>query len=179
MKTKDLLLCSLFAALVAVGAFIRIPVQPIAFTLQTELVLLTGLLLGPKRGAISIGVYVFLGLIGLPIFSAGGGIGYVLSPTFGYLPGFIVAAYLCGRLITGQPSPGYRRLLAASLAGIAVIYLLGVTYFIAVSYLYIKQSAAVSALVIANLLPFLPIDIILASGVAALAKRLLPVINNI
>ena len=97
--TRDLVLFALFTALIAIGAFIRIPVPFCPFTLQLLFTMLAGLLLGSRRGAASVAVYVFLGLIGLPVFTSGGGPSYIFQPTFGYLLGFIgglVIVYACG-----------------------------------------------------------------------------------
>ena len=69
----------MFAALIAVGAFIRIPIPYVPFTLQLFFTTLAGLLLGPKLGAASSLVYMITGLIGIPIFTEGGGPGYILS----------------------------------------------------------------------------------------------------
>ena len=90
LTTRELTLLPLFTVLTAVGAFIKIPLGAVPVSLQTVFVLLSALLLG-KKAAISQGLYVLLGLLGLPIFTGGGGIGYVLTPTFGYLIGFIAA----------------------------------------------------------------------------------------
>ena len=98
MKTKNLILVSLFAALTAVGAFIRIPIPFVPFTLQYLFCAFAGILLGPKLGALSQIIYVGMGLIGIPVFTEGGGIAYVFKPTFGYLIGFIVAAYVIGKI---------------------------------------------------------------------------------
>ncbi|WP_312461130.1 biotin transporter BioY, partial [Proteiniclasticum sp.] len=95
LTTRELTLLPLFTVLTAVGAFIKIPIGAVPVSLQTVFVLLSALLLG-KKAAISQGVYVLLGLLGLPIFTGGGGIGYVLTPTFGYLMGFIAAAFIVG-----------------------------------------------------------------------------------
>lgn len=95
-KIKDLTLMALFAALTAVGAFITIPVPPVPFSLQIFFAILAGALLGSRRGAISVGVYVLLGLCGLPVFTKGAGLSYIFQPTFGYLAGFILGAWLCG-----------------------------------------------------------------------------------
>ena len=93
LSTVSMVLCGMFAALVAIGAFIQIPVPYMDyFTLQFFFVLLAGLILGADKGAISVGCYVLLGLVGVPIFAAGGGIGYIFRPSFGYLVGFIVSA---------------------------------------------------------------------------------------
>ena len=71
-RTKNLMYCSLFTALIAVGAFIKIPIQVVPFTLQFLFTTLAGLLLGSKMGAVSVIAYMVLGLVGLPIFSEGG-----------------------------------------------------------------------------------------------------------
>ena len=78
-------ICSLFTALTAVGAFIKIPIPVVPFTLQFLFTILAGLLLGARLGAVSMGAYAFLGLAGLPIFAEGGGFWYVLKPSFGYI----------------------------------------------------------------------------------------------
>ncbi|MGN1317520.1 MAG: biotin transporter BioY, partial [Lachnospirales bacterium] len=97
IKTKDLVRCALFTALISIGAFIQIPVPMMDyFTLQLAFVLLAGMILGPTYGALSATVYVVAGLIGFPIFAAGGGISYILRPSFGYLLGFIAAAFISG-----------------------------------------------------------------------------------
>ena len=78
-KTRELVLCALFTALTAVGAFIKIPVPVVPFTLQFLFTMLAGLLLGGRLGAISVGAYAVLGLLGLPIFTEGGGFWYLLK----------------------------------------------------------------------------------------------------
>ncbi len=91
-KTTKLLLCALFTALVAVGAFIRIPVPLVPFTLQFWFTTMAGLLLGPRWGACSVLVYVLLGLMGVPVFTQGGGPGYVSANLR------IFAGLYCGHL---------------------------------------------------------------------------------
>ena len=73
-----MVLCAMFVALVAAGAFIRIPVGTDVYTLQFLFTLLAGLLLGPRLGATAVATYILLGLVGVPIFASGGGPGYVL-----------------------------------------------------------------------------------------------------
>lgn len=125
---RDLVLCALFAALIAVGAFLRIPLPLVPFTMQLPFVCLAGLLLGCRRGALSAFLYVFTGLAGLPVFTQGGGPAYVLQPTFGYLLGFIAAAALTGA-VANRGIPSNSRLFAASVAGILVTYAAGITYY--------------------------------------------------
>lgn len=79
-KTKDMILCGMFVALIAAGAFIKIPIPVIPFTLQYLFTMMAGLLLGPKKGCLAVLIYILLGLMGLPIFAQGGGIGYLVSP---------------------------------------------------------------------------------------------------
>ena len=94
--SKDVALCGLFAALVAVGAFIKVVIPTGAdtmnFTLQWFFVMLAAFLLGSRRAFTSVGVYLLIGLAGVPIFARGGGPAYLLRPTFGFLLGFLLAA---------------------------------------------------------------------------------------
>lgn len=129
LSARDCVLCALFAALIAVGAFLRVPLPIVPFTLQLPFVCLAGLLLGPRRGAIAVILYIFIGLAGLPVFTQGGGPGYVLRPTFGYLLGFVPAAALTGA-IAGRGDSASARLLAASAAGILVTYAAGIAYYV-------------------------------------------------
>ena len=75
LKTKDLALVGLFAALMAVCAWISIPVGPVPVTLQTFAVFLAAALLGSKRGTLAVLVYILLGVVGLPVFAFGHGAG--------------------------------------------------------------------------------------------------------
>lgn len=125
ISTKEITLVSSFTALTAIGAFISIPVGPVPITLQTLFVLLAGILLGPKLAAISQLLYVVLGLIGAPIFAGfSGGLQTVLKPSFGFLIGFIVAAYVIGKIKTSN----YKSLVLATFIGSVVIYLIGLPY---------------------------------------------------
>ena len=117
MSARKLVYTALLAALTAVGAFIRIPIGISVITLQFLFTAMAGVLLGPGGGALSQGVYVALGLEGLPIFTAGGGFGYVLQPSFGFLLGLIPAAAVIGGLSRRSSSPV--RLALACGAGLA------------------------------------------------------------
>lgn len=119
---------ALFAALTAVAALVRIPLPGVPLTLQTPVVLLSGLLLGPRYGAMSQVVYIIIGLMGAPVFAHGGGPGYVLNPTFGYLCGFVGGAAAAGALVGDWKRAGTVRLLLSMVAGLAVIYLCGGLY---------------------------------------------------
>jgi len=128
MTPRQAAAVAFFAGLTGVGAFVRIPLPAVPLTLQTPAVLLAGLLLGPFLGGLSQGAYVLIGLMGAPVFAQGGGPGYILNPTFGYLLGFIGGAAAAGAAAGDWHRAGAARLLAAMLCGLAVIYLCGGTY---------------------------------------------------
>lgn len=100
--TTDLALIASFAALNVVAALIpaiNIP-GPVPLTLQTLAVMLTGAILGARRGFLAILLYIALGLVGLPVFANGAsGFGVLLGPTGGYLLSFLFAATLCGFIV--------------------------------------------------------------------------------
>lgn len=176
MKTKNLLLIALFAALSAVGAFIRIPTPFCPITLQILFTTLAGVLLGGKNGALSVAIYVALGLMGVPVFTGGGGLFYVLHPTFGYLLGFIIGVYITGAICHGG-EPTLKRLFAGCFAGQIVIFTVGTLYNLVITYVYLKSDAGVYTVLFHCLLPF-PGDMILCVFSAILGKRLIPVLKR-
>lgn len=118
MKAKELTLCGLFIALITVGTFIRIPIPGgDYFTLQFLFTLLAGIVLGGRLGALAVGTYVLLGLVGVPVFAAGGGPGYIVQPTFGYLLGFILQAWFCGHYAHQLKDVTFRHLLLVNVGG--------------------------------------------------------------
>ncbi|MEA1895770.1 MAG: biotin transporter BioY [Euryarchaeota archaeon] len=150
-SVRPMIYASMFAALTAIGAFIRIPIpaSPVPITLQVFFVLLAGLLLGSKWAGMSMIVYVMLGIIGFPVFSGGlSGIGVLLGPTGGYLIGFIPAAFVTG-LVTETFGRSTFSAICAMITGIAAIYLLGAFQLSVVSGLSIPQS------VVIGVIPFL------------------------
>ena len=121
-----------FAILTGIGAQVVVPAVPVPFTLQTFFVLLSGALLGPRKGAAAQMAYLAMGATGLPVFAGlAGGFPFLLGPTGGYLVAFPFAAWITGVLL--HEAPLLRRLprmLAAALAmtaGVAVIFAMGVT----------------------------------------------------
>jgi len=98
MNVRKMVLCSLFAALIAVCAWISIPIPPVAFTLQTFGVLMALGVLGGKWGTVSILLYLALGIVGLPVFAGfRGGAGALLDATGGFLWGFLLGGLACWR----------------------------------------------------------------------------------
>lgn len=167
------MLCALFTALIAVSAFLKIPIPLMDyFTLQFLFVLLAGMLLGPVLGALSVGVYVAIGLVGFPIFAAGGGIQYVFRPSFGYLLGFIAAAGAVGLLCQRIKKQGFWQYLFIALLGMVITYAIGFTYKYMILNFYLDQATSVGAVVLASLSLDIPGDIVLCIASALLVKRL-------
>ena len=150
----DAALVLLFSAFVGLTAQVEIPLWPVPLTLQTLGVLFTGAVLGSRRGALALVLYLAEGAAGLPIFAGGAsGVAHLLGPTGGYLAGFVVAAGVVGWLA----ERGWDRRLVwtalAMLAGNVIIYALGVAWLAV--YLGDLQTAVVKGALI-----FVPGDLI-------------------
>lgn len=170
---RETVLFALFTALTAAGAFIRVPVPVCPFTLQFLFTTLAGLILGSRRGAASVAVYVALGLFGVPVFTEGGGPGYIFQPTFGYLIGFIAGAWLTGRIREGARGlPSVKRLLAADFAGLLVVYLFGMVYVYALNNFVLGTPIGIWPVVLYCFILAVPGDICLCVLAAMLARRL-------
>jgi biotin transporter BioY len=125
---KDILLVFGFTLLTAISAKIKIEIGPVPITGQTFAVLLSGALLGAKRGVLSQIFYLFGGLAGIPWFSKGGGIAYLMSPTFGYLVGFVLAAFFVGFLCERGFDRKIESAILVMLVGNILIYLPGLLW---------------------------------------------------
>ncbi len=167
--TKSLVYIALFAALIAAGAFIQIRVLSIPYTLQTFFCLLAGSFLGARRGAAAAGAYVLIGLIGLPIFTAGGGFQYVVYPSFGYLLGLVPTAFLSGLLLR-KIRPGYWRVAAALFLCATLDLAIGALYYA----LVVKGMSGISFWPIFSgfFLVYLPAEVLKAAACAAIFLRL-------
>lgn len=167
---KQMILAAIFAALTAVGAFLKIPgIGDVSFTLQVLFCFLSGLLLGPWWGAASQIVYVLLGLFGLPVFTSGGGFGSFASPSFGFVLGLIPAAVTVGLLVPKKSEKrNFWRLLAAQAVALAVLYLCGLPYL----YIIMNGKLSVWKTIWTGCLIFLPYDALKMVCASALAVRL-------
>ncbi len=173
ISTKDLTLIPMFTVLTAVGAFIKIPIGFVPVSLQSVMVVLSALILGKKAVYAQL-LYVFLGLIGFPIFTGGGGIGYIFYPTFGYLLGFIAASYVMGSLRDQLKEFKFSSLFIIALIGLIIIYTLGVSHLYLIKNIYLTgQSMAFSSALKFGALLFLPMDLLWCGFGAYLSLRLL------
>lgn len=174
LTTKGMVICAVFSALIAAGAFIKIPIPIVPNTLQFLFTNLAGLILGRRLGSISVGVYIALGLIGLPIFANGGGIGYIFQPTFGYIIGFCLGAWTAGFIVDRRKEPGIKTYLVAGFANMAVVYALGMVYFYLITNYYVGSSFGLRELVIYCFAMTAPGDVVICIISAIIAKRIRP-----
>jgi biotin transport system substrate-specific component len=158
----DVALIRLFSAFVGLTAQVEIPLLPVPLTLQTLGVLFTGAVLGGRRGALALLLYVAEGAVGLPVFASGAsGAAYMLGPTGGYLIGFVFAAGVVGLLA----ERGWDRRLVWTMLAMAVGNL--VIYAFGVAWLALVLGDLWNAL-IQGMLIFIPGDLI-KLAIAALA----------
>ena len=165
-------LTALFAALIAAGTFISIPLpfSPVPIVLQNLFALLAGLVLGPVLGAAAAGLYLIAGIIGAPVFAgASGGLARLLGPTGGFLAGYVLAAFIAG-LIAGFPSPGkkisLRRIILAAALGLLAVYAPGLLW------LKISTGGTWFAVFSGGFIPFIPGDLIKGCAAVVAAPRL-------
>lgn len=175
---NSMALIAVFASLTAIGAFIKITLPVVPFTLQIVIVFLAGTLLGSSRGLQSQLVYLFVGLAGLPVFTKGGGITYLLQPTFGYLIGFAAAAYVIGFIIERVPVPNRKNFIVANLAGTVVTYAIGVPYLYVALNSWMDTPTNAMHVLVAGFFTTIVIDIALAIGAGLLAARLYPILKK-
>jgi biotin transport system substrate-specific component len=171
MDRNTLSLVALCAALTAAGALIKIPLWPVAITLQTFFVILSGIILGPRDGALSQLVYIIIGLLGLPVFSGGGGLAYLMQPSFGYLIGFVIAPLAAGSIVRNKALTHVSVFMAA-LTGTLVIYSIGIPYLAIYMHLVLKKPDAVSLAIKTGALIFLPGDLVKCLILALIVPKL-------
>lgn len=175
MKTKPLILCALFAALMGVGANVSsfLTIGGVPITLQLLFAILAGGVLGSRLGAFSMFAYLFIGLVGAPVFAQfKGGIGSIFSPTFGFIISFIFVSFLVGTCIERWGNNRKTYLFAGVLA-ILVNYVIGTNYMFAALQWWADASEGFSYLVAWSWMgAYLPLDIVVCVFSFILLKRL-------
>jgi biotin transport system substrate-specific component len=149
---------ALMCALTCAGGFIKISLPLLDITLQTFFACMAGLILGKKWGTASQAIYALMGLIGIPVFARGGGITYIFIPSFGFILGFILCAFLCGVVrdffykkrdykISKINLSDYMIVLLACLIGLLGVYIIGGPYMLIIqsAYLGFNNAALISA----------------------------------
>jgi biotin transport system substrate-specific component len=159
---------SLFAALTALGAQLSVPIGPVPVSMQTLFVSLAGLLLGARLGAASQLLYLSAGALGLPVFTQGAGLGYLLGPTGGYLLAFPVAAAFTGwfaeRFAARGGARGHALLALGTLLGTLAVFLGGWAQLTA----YTGDAARAFAV---GVLPFIAGDVVKVLLAVLIARR--------
>lgn len=159
MNIKRITTNAIFLALLIVSAFISIPISEISFTLQVLVVMLICLLLNPKDALMIIGLYFVIGLLGLPVFSQGGGPAYILKPSFGYLLGFIFVPLIRFLVLKIKTNKMMIKDILTSVFGLLFIYLFGSIYFIFIMKTVNGISYSVTKVAAICIIPFIPFDI--------------------
>lgn len=155
-RTKEFCMAGLLAACTAVLAQIVIPIGPVPFNLAVFGAFLAGMLLSPGIAVLSMATYWLMAAIGLPVMAGlQGGLGAVLSPTGGYMAGYLLLAG-CTALVAERPMP---MRLAGMALGLVLCYTLGTVWFICAT------GTALPAALSMCVLPFIPADV--AKGIAA------------
>ena len=163
-------LVSLFAALIAAGTFIAVPIGPIPIVLQNLFIILSGIILGPLLGAAAAGLYLLAGILNFPVYAGGtGGIARFAGPTGGFLIGYLLAALAAG-LIAGKPrindSIPLPRLIAAIVCGFLVVYVPGV------AWLKISRNLSWARAFMAGFIPFIIGDFLKGIAAVLISRRL-------
>ncbi len=171
-KLRWMVLASLMAAMTAVGAYIHIPIGPVPIVLSTLFVLLSGLLLGSRWGLASMGLYLLVGAIGIPVFAGGkGGFAHFFGPTGGYLLGYLLASWTTGFI--SERSPGRWRLDILAVAfGSLAIYCLGVPWLKVITQMSWTKT------MIMGMVPFLIGDVMKAAVAVVLARSVRPILKR-
>ncbi|MBQ3416596.1 MAG: biotin transporter BioY [Ruminococcus sp.] len=180
MKTKNLVLCGVCAAIICALAPLSVPLAGLVpVTLATFAVMLTGVLLGGKFAVLSVSVYLLIGAMGVPVFSGySAGVGVLFGPTGGYLIGYIPLAFLTGALYEhfGKQKTGIKKyavMITAMMIGTAVLYTFGTVW-----YCIVTGAGAVAALTVC-VVPFLLGDLAKIAAVALLCPQLERAIGKI
>ena len=172
MTTQDLVQTALMAALIAIGAFITIPLGPVPFTMQNFFIFMAGLLLIPKLAGLSVLIYVIIGLIGLPVFAGfTGGPQMIFAPTFGFLISFIIAAVLISKLAYGEKK--FTKILGVLILAEVLFYVIGLPYMYIILTKVNGTPMTFQSTLAAGMIPFLIPDLLKAVLAALIAPKIL------
>jgi len=180
-KTRNLILMGIFAALIAVGAYIRIPLpfSPVPITLQFIFSVYAGLFLGSRRGFCSVMVYILVGLSGIPVFTNGGGIGYVVMPTFGFLLGFAFCALWVGYGRSRMKEYRFLPLFGVILGGLVILYSIGWLYLYWALAIYGGKAVTLGQAFMLGVAPFIVNDMVFSAIAALTAIKVLPTLKKL
>lgn len=175
-KARNLVLCGLFAALMAVGANVSpfLTIGGVPITLQLMFAIIAGGLLGSRLGALAMLTYTFLGLVGAPVFAQfKGGPAQLLSPTFGFVISFIFVAYVTGKLIADQKTVAKKQYIGAGLLSILCNYIIGTNIMFIAYKIWAEAPDGFSySMAWSWMMAYLPLDIIVTAASLAVLPKL-------
>ncbi len=172
IKTKDITKIALLVALLAVGAFITIPIGPVPFTLQNFFVFMTGLILTPSYAFLTVIIYILLGLIGLPIFAGfHGGIQSIFSPSFGFLIAFAIGAAFISKFAHGEKN--FKKIMLILILAEVIFYAIGLPYMYHILNNVMGNPMDISKVFTIGMIPFIIPDLAKAVVAAIITPRIL------
>jgi biotin transport system substrate-specific component len=175
LKTRDMLLAAIFAALTVIGAKVNFLLPEVPLTFQPIIVMLAGCFIGRRTAFLSQVVYIFTGFIGIPVFAKPiAGPAYILTPSFGFLIGFAAAAYVIGLIVEKNTRRNLATFLTANLTGLFIIYLFGVLHLYGLMNLYLNKPMSIMKAASVGAAPFIIKDIILGIAISFIARTLYP-----
>lgn len=176
MKIKDLCFMVVFLSLLIISSKISIEIGIIAITLQTFAVSITSYLLKWKKAAIVFLTYIIMGLVGIPVFSTGGGYYYILKPSFGFIIGFFVSAFITGSNIFSNSKIAF---FLKGIIGLLVIDIIGMIYMFIILKFYLQsENANIVFILQAGFLPFIVKDLISVVLAGLISLRLEPILDE-
>ena len=176
LTTKEMAYIALFAIIIAICSWAAVP-GPIPFTMQTFAIFLSMGLLGGRRGTMAVGLYLLMGVVGLPVFASfTGGIGRLLGTTGGYIVGFLFSALVMWAMEKAFGKSG-KVLLLGMILGLAVCYLFGTAWFVLVYNHTSGPMGWMSALAIC-VVPYLVPDAAKIALAMLVCRRLKPVVSK-
>ena len=166
MSNRQVARCGVCIALLAVSAWITVPLGPVPFTMQTFVLALLPQVMSTRGALFTVMVYLLLGAVGVPVFSGfQGGLGVLVGPTGGYLLGFAVGMPVAGAVMRADVLPRRARGMAAGIALLAVSYVLGTFQL-----MHIYGIDALAALAVA-VVPFVVPDVVKVAASVGVAER--------
>lgn len=174
MKVKDMTLTAVMAALICIAGPLTIAAGPVPLSLATFAVMLAGAVLGKKRGTAAVGLYLLIGIIGVPVFSGfSGGFQKLAGVTGGFLAGYLPCAFFAGLGAERAEREGRKWILPAMMVlGTAVLYTVGTAWFM------IQTGNGLGAALGLCVLPFLPGDAAKIAAVTVIAPAVKKGIQN-
>jgi biotin transport system substrate-specific component len=166
VRLKEAVVILLLTIGLCISSHIKIPIQPVPITLQTFMTALTALAIRNRKAVIPTIIYMIYGLGGAFVFTNGGGIWYLLSPTFGYILGFIAMAFVMGILLEKTSKINALKTFSICMLGTIICHIFGVVYM----YTLLHKTITVASAISTGLLIFMPLEVIKMVVATAIVK---------